>query len=223
MPSTSPLQASGLSSYLSQMLSTARQTQADKATNAKSTTTTTSTSSAAATSTAKATRASVKPGADSASSIISSSTRMQIAQAGLDKRQRALATELQGLLAKAGSKLTGTLEFSVDAQGAVAVKGSAADSAALGAALKADKTQPSLSTRLTVLAKDAQALSDSLSQQTMMMRAARASTGSSNLMAVYESMLKQAPAPATAASSAVLSVWQGGSSLSYPGALQAQA
>lgn len=142
MPSTMPLQASGLPSHLNPLLMAARLGQAGAAAS-----TAKSASAPAATSSKAATSSDIPP-----------STKSQTAQAALNKRQLALGTELKSLLANAGFPLTGKLEFSVGANGLVNVSGNEADRSALDAVLKADKTQPQLSTRLTLLAKDAQVL-----------------------------------------------------------------
>jgi hypothetical protein len=202
MSVTSTLCGSGLSTYLSNLLTHAQQAK----TGAATTTTTTTTTA-------------TKTQASSGAAAITPNAKSLIAQAALDTRQHALATAMQAALTKAKTPLGGSVQFSVDASGALSVNGNAADCSSLAAVLKADKTYPSMASRLATLGKDAQALATSMRQQSNIMRAARSAANPSQVMDLYTSLQQQAPSGATA----VLSVSQTSSSLLYPGVLQTKA
>ena len=99
--------------------------------------------------------------------------RNAAAAQGLDGAQKTLATDLRAALAKAGVKLGGAVEFSVSSAGAVDVKGSEADKAAVKAILNADTGQPGFASRIATQARDALKLSSTIQQSAAISQAAR--------------------------------------------------
>lgn len=136
----------------------------------------------------------------------------------LETAQKALANDLRAAMGKAGVKLTGAVEFAVKSDGAVEIKGSDADKAAVKAFLKADASQPSFATRIAGQARDALKLSATIQQSAAISQAAKLAKTSGGVMSLYTSMMQQ-----TSAASAVFTVSANGSSLSYPGSLTANA
>ena len=147
-----------------------------------------------------------------------SSPQASIASRALDKQQAALATDLRAALGKANIKLSGPVEFSVSADGAVAIKGAEADKAAVSAFLKADTTRPGFAARIATQARDALKLSGTIQQSAAISQAARYAGNSGGVMSLYNSLMQQ-----SGASAAVFSVSASASSLTYPGALAAKA
>jgi hypothetical protein len=156
--------------------------------------------------------------AEAALKAAGSSQHSAVAGRTLDKQQAALATDLRAALGKANIKLSGPVDFSVSAAGAVAIKGAEADKAAVTAFLKADTTQPGFSTRIATQARDALKLSGTIQQSAAISQAARYAGNSGGVMALYNSLMQQ-----SGTSTAVFSVGAGSSSLTYPGALATKA
>lgn len=136
----------------------------------------------------------------------------------LDSVQKALSTDLRAALAKAGVKLGGAVEFAVTSGGAVDIKGSASDKAAVQAFLKADGSQPSFATRIASQAKDALTLSATIQQSAAISQAARLAKTSGGVISLYTSLMQQA-----SSTSVVFSLSATSSSLTYPGSLAAKA
>jgi hypothetical protein len=136
----------------------------------------------------------------------------------LDTRQASLGTDLHAALAKSGVKLSGTVEFSVSSDGAVAVNGSDADVAATKAFLKADTSTPNFATRIATQAKDALKLSATIQQSAAISQAARYGGKSGGVMAMYTSLMQHQGTGA-----AVFTLSAASSSLTYPGTLTAKA
>jgi len=132
----------------------------------------------------------------------------------LEDSQRTLATDLRAAMNKAGAKLSGAVEFSVDSDGSVETKGSDSDKAAVKSFLSADKSTPSFTTRIANQAQDAQKLSSTIQQSAAISQAAKYAKSSSGVLALYASMMDR-----SAASNVVFSVSPDSSSLSYPGSL----
>jgi hypothetical protein len=140
------------------------------------------------------------------------------AAAVLERNQKALGTELRAALAKAGVKLSGTVDFSVKSDGSVDVKGSDADKAAMKAFLSSDTSQPTFAARIATQAKDALKLSATIQQTAAISQAARSAKSSAGVMSLYTSFMQQA-----GTSEAVYSLAASSSSLTYPGSLSANA
>lgn len=168
--------------------------------------------------TSTATSAAAKAAAKAALSVASHSFKSTGAQQKLEQRQAALGGDLRSAMAKAGVTLQGSIELSVGSDGNLKVAGSDKDTAAAIAFLKADSSKPSLASRVTSLAADANALSTSLQQSAAISQAARYAGRGGNVMSLYGSLLKQQDA-----SSAVLTLSSSGTSLSYPGVLTSKA
>jgi hypothetical protein len=146
------------------------------------------------------------------------STGAASAAQALETGQRKLGSELRAALAKAGVKLGGAVEFSVSGTGAVDIKASAADKAAMQAFLKADTSQPSFASRIATQARDALKLSGSIQQSAAISQAAKAGKSAAGVMSLYTSLMQQ---PASA--QVVFSLSASASTLSYPGSLTASA
>ncbi|MGC4063032.1 MAG: hypothetical protein QM749_20195 [Aquabacterium sp.] len=149
---------------------------------------TTGNQTASATATVQAS-ASTKSGT-TASGSIATPTKLVIARQQLNLQQQSLAKEIRSALTKAGQSLSGTVDFSLTSDGKLSVSGSDADKAKINALLAADKSVPSVSTRLTNLNKQAQAFDKQSVQTNVAMVAARqAGKGTQNLVALYQSMM----------------------------------
>lgn len=136
----------------------------------------------------------------------------------LETGQQALGAELRAALAKAGVKLTGSVEFIVKGDGAVETRGAAADKAAVKAFLASDTAQPSLASRIASQAQQALKTAGSIQQGAAISEAAKLAKSPGAVMSLYSTLMQQAPA-----ASVVFSVSDGGSKLSYPGSLTVSA
>ena len=175
------------------------------------------TSSPIGDSVATVTSASTK--ASAATSHVTPSTKLVVARQHLNLLQHSLAKDLRAALTKAGQALTGTVDFSLTADGKLSMSGSEMDKAKVAAVLAADKSSPSLSSRLTDLNKQAAAFDRQSVQSNAAMAAARqAGKGAQNLMALYQSMMTS-----QAASTAVFSLSDKTSQVAFSGALAAKA
>lgn len=146
------------------------------------------------------------------------SARNSAAVHGLDSSQKTLATDLRAALAKAGVKLGGAVEFSVSSSGAVEVKGSDADKAAVQGFLKADTHQPSFASRIATQAQDALKLSSTIQQSAAISQAAKLSKSSGGVISLYTSLMQQA-----GTTHVVFSLSATSSALTFPGSLAANA
>lgn len=140
-----------------------------------------------------------------------------VAQA-LEHGQKALAADLRTALGKAGVKLGGAVEFAVTSAGAVDIKGSDADKAAVQSFLKADTGQPSFASRIATQARDALKLASTIQQSAAISQAAKLSKTSGGVVSLYNSLVQQA-----GSASVVFSVSSTSSSLTYPGSLAVHA
>ncbi|MDY0745666.1 hypothetical protein SNE35_14185 [Paucibacter sp. R3-3] len=136
----------------------------------------------------------------------------------LDDSQKTLATDLRAAMSKAGAKLSGAVDFSVDSDGTLETKGSDSDKAAVKSFLNADTSTPSFATRIATQAQDAQKLSSTIQQSAAISQAAKYAKSSSGVLSLYASMMDR-----SAASNVVFSVSPDSSSLSYPGSLSTDA
>lgn len=136
----------------------------------------------------------------------------------LEASQQKLAADLRGAMEKAGVKLSAAVDFSVSSSGAVDIKGTDADKAAMKAFLASDTSSPSFASRIATQAQDAMKLSSNIQQSAAISQAAKFARNASGVTSLYASMMQQAT-PTTV----VFTVSSASSSLSYPGALTAQA
>jgi hypothetical protein len=171
-------------------------------------------SAGATTSNAAATKAASKAALEAAAKTFRASTGEQ----SLEKQQASLGKDLQAAMAKAGVKLSGSVEYSIGDDGKLAVDGSDADKANATAFLKADTSSPSFTTRLTSLTQAADKLSGSIRQTAAISQAAHYGGQGAGVVSLYTSLMQsQDTTPA------VFSFSVSTSSLTYPGVLAAKA
>ncbi|RTL24095.1 MAG: hypothetical protein EKK52_02610 [Burkholderiales bacterium] len=137
---------------------------------------------------------------------------------GLERGQKTLAADLRTALGKAGVKLGAAVEFSVSSSGAVEVRGSEADKAAVQRFLKSDTRQPSFASRIATQAQDALKLSSTIQQSAAISQAAQLSKTSGGVVSLYSSLMQSA-----GTAHVVFSVSAASSSLSFPGSLATKA
>jgi hypothetical protein len=172
--------------------------------------TSSSTTSSVGTAAAAAAKAAAQASLLSAAGTFRASTAQHV----LDRQQAALATDLRAAMTKAGVKLAGPVEFSLDSTGKLAVKAGVADKAAMSAFLKADTSRPGFSARLTSVTSDADKLSGSVRQSAAISQAARYGGRGAGVMSLYGSLMQQQDT-----TPAVFSLGAAESSLTYPGAI----
>ena len=147
------------------------------------------------------------------------SARAAAARQHLNMLQKSLAKDINAALAKAGQKLSGTVEFSVGADGKLTISGDEKDKAKMAAVLKADKSVPSMASRLADLDKQAEAFDKQNVQASAMSTAARrAGKSSQNLLALYQSLMSS-----QTSASAVFSMSASTSQLAFKGAVSTSA
>jgi len=187
----------------------------------------TSTSGKTTTTANQATTSAIGDSASTAASAKSSaatsntvpSTKLVVARQHLNLLQHSLAKDIRAALSKAGQSLTGTVDFRLTADGKLSMSGNDKDKAKVAAVLAADKSVPSLSSRLTDLNKQAASFDRQSVQSNAAMAAARqAGKGAQNLMTLYQSMMTS-----QTASTAVFSLSDKGSQVAFSGALAASA
>lgn len=190
--------------YLSSSLSTGSTSKDATASSSNSTKTNASTSALTSTSTSSSTQTSGK---------------VALARQQLNKLQLGLAQDLRAALTKAGAHLSGTVDFNVGANGKLTLTGSEADKAKVQAVLAADKSVPSLSSRLTALDKQAESF-DRQNLQSIAISTAIRTGGKSaqNVLAKYQSLMSQQPS-----SAAVFSLSDKTSQLAFNGAVDTKA
>jgi hypothetical protein len=171
-------------------------------------------SSGTTTANAAATKAASKAAMEAAAKTFRAST----AEQSLEKDQTSLGKDLQTAMTKAGVKLAGSVDYSIGADGKLAVHGSDADKATAAAFLKADTSSPNFTSRMTSLAQAADKLSGSIRQTAAISQAARYGGQGSGVVSLYTSLMQsQDTTPA------VFSFSGSTSSLTYPGVLAAKA
>lgn len=206
-PVSAAISGSTLSSYLGSLLDKARAAKSDSSQPASD-----------GSGVSSAARSRLQDSTQAALQAAAGSFKASTAQKALEGRQASLGSELRSALEKAGTRLTGTVEFSVDGQGALAVSGTAQDKAAVQSFLAQDRSKPGFAARLSALAQDADAHSATVRQTAAISQAARMASGPSGVMSLYGSLMKQQDGHA-----AVFSLSSTQSSLSYPGMLASQA
>lgn len=138
----------------------------------------------------------------------------------LDKTQQDLAKSLRDAVAKMGGSLKGEVAFSLDSAAGLKITGSDADKATISAALKADKSSPSLASRLASLTKNAVELESTNRSHAAISQAARHAKNSAGVMALYTTLMQQQQGTST---TAVFAVSDKNSSLSYKGMVNTSA
>ena len=138
----------------------------------------------------------------------------------LDKTQQDLAKSLREAVAKMGGSLKGEVVFSLDSASGLKITGSEADKAAISAALKADKSSPSLASRLASLTKNAVELESNNRSSAAISQAARHAKTSAAVMSLYTTLMQQQQGTST---TAVFSVSDKNSSLTYKGMVNTSA
>lgn len=138
----------------------------------------------------------------------------------LDKTQQDLAKSLRDAVAKMGGSLKGEVAFSLDSAAGLKITGSEADKATISAALKADKSSPSLASRLASLTKNAVELESTNRSHAAISQAARHAKNSAGVMALYTTLMQQQQGTST---TAVFAVSDKNSSLTYKGMVNTSA
>lgn len=138
----------------------------------------------------------------------------------LDKTQQDLAKSLRDAVAKMGGSLKGEVAFSLDSAVGLKITGSEADKATISAALKADKSSPSLASRLASLTKNAVELESTNRSHAAISQAARHAKNSAGVMALYTTLMQQQQGTST---TAVFAVSDKNSSLTYKGMVNTSA
>jgi hypothetical protein len=156
----------------------------------------------------------VKSGMQAAIQRAAGSAKTSAATQHLDDAQKALAGDMRLAMKNAGLGLKGAVEFSVTSKGAVEIKGSDSDKAAVKSFFNADSSKPSFASRIASLAGQALPLSGAIQQSAAISQAAKYAKSASSVMSLYSSMLQQTPA-----TTVVFSLSAASSSLTYPGSL----
>lgn len=189
----------------------------DTATTAKPVTTDaakdTSTSGTSATSANKATEQTI-------ASSPSTSFKTTRGRQELDKTQQDLAKSVREAVAKMGGSIKGEVTFSLDSVSGLKITGSEADKATISAALKADKSSPSLASRLASLTKSAVELESNNRSSAAISQAARHAKTSAAVMSLYNTLMQQQQGTST---TAVFSMSDKASSLTYKGVVNTSA
>ena len=146
------------------------------------------------------------------------SHKTTLARQELDKQQQAIAKEFNAALAKAGTPLKGDVSFGIGSDGHLTISGSDTDKASIKAALKADKSNPSLASRIGTLAQRAATLETGVRQSAAISQAARYAGHATNVLALYNSLMQQ-----QGSASAVFTLSDKGGALSYRGMVDSTA
>lgn len=205
MVSTSSL-SSAIAAYRSSILGTTTTTAGQTTTKAGDTTTKAST------------KAAEKTQATTRTAPATATAKTQQIRQTLDKLQQGIAKDLKAALQKAGVSLTGTVDFSVGANGALKVAGNAKDQANVQAVLSADRSTPSLAARIKSLDQRVELYDSQNTRSAALTTAARQAGKGSNVLDLYQSMMSQ-----NTKASAVFSVSDKSSQLAFSGALNSTA
>lgn len=148
-----------------------------------------------------------------------SPAKAAVARQQLNTLQSALGKDIRAALTKAGQHLSGTVDVTLSADGKLVFSGSDEDKAKLTAALSADKSTPSLTSRLVSLAKQAESFDRQSVQSAALTTAARmAGKTSQNLVELYRSLMTT-----QSSSTAVFSLSDKSSQVAFKGAVSASA
>ncbi|HIV69777.1 MAG TPA: hypothetical protein H9903_02475 [Candidatus Aquabacterium excrementipullorum] len=148
------------------------------------------------------------------------SIKTTMARQTLDKTQQDLAKALREAITKAGGSLKGEVAFSLDSTSGLKITGSDEDKATISAALKADKSSPSLASRLASLTKSAVTLESNNRASSAISQAARYAKTPAAVMSLYNTLMQQ---QGTSSTTAVFTLADKTSSLTYKGMVNASA
>jgi hypothetical protein len=148
-----------------------------------------------------------------------SPAKAAVARQQLNTLQSALGKDIRAALTKAGQHLSATVDVTLGADGKLVFSGSDQDKAKLSAVLSADKSTPSLTSRLVSLAKQAESFDRQSVQSAALTTAARmAGKTSQNLVELYRSLMTT-----QSSSTAVFSLSDKSSQVAFKGAVSASA
>lgn len=148
-----------------------------------------------------------------------SPAKAAVARQQLNTLQSALGKDIRAALTKAGQHLSGTVDVTLGSDGKLVFSGSDQDKAKLSAVLSADKSTPSLTSRLVSLAKQAESFDRQSVQSAALTTAARmAGKTSQNLVELYRSLMTT-----QSSSTAVFSLSDKSSQVAFKGAVSASA
>lgn len=138
----------------------------------------------------------------------------------LDQTQQTLAKALRDALTASGGTIKGEVSFALDSSQGLKITGSDEDKKAISAALKADKSSPSLASRLAALTKDALSLESENRSSAAISQAARHAKTPAAVMALYSSLMQQQQSSST---TAVFTLSDKSSTLTYKGMVDTSA
>jgi hypothetical protein len=138
----------------------------------------------------------------------------------LEQTQQTLAKALREAVTASGGVLKGEVSFALDSTQGLKITGSEDDKKAISAALKADKSSPSLASRLAALTKDALSLETDNRSSAAISQAARYAKTPAAVMSLYSSLMQQQQSSST---TAVFSLSDKASALTYKGMVDTSA
>ncbi|MFZ5528054.1 MAG: hypothetical protein ACOZE7_15485 [Pseudomonadota bacterium] len=138
----------------------------------------------------------------------------------LEQTQQTLAKALREAVTASGGALKGEVSFALDSTQGLKITGSEEDKKAISAALKADKSSPSLASRLAALTKDALTLETDNRSSAAISQAARHAKTPAAVMSLYSSLMQQQQSTST---TAVFSMSDKTSALTYKGMIDTSA
>lgn len=138
----------------------------------------------------------------------------------LEQTQQTLAKALREAVNASGGKIKGDVSFALDSGQGLKITGSDEDKKAISAALKADKSSPSLASRLAALTKDALSLETDNRSSAAISQAARYAKTPAAVMSLYSSLMQQQQSSST---TAVFTLSDKTSALTYKGMINTSA
>lgn len=138
----------------------------------------------------------------------------------LEQTQQTLAKALREAVTASGGALKGEVSFALDSTQGLKITGSEEDKKAISAALKADKSSPSLASRLAALTKDALSLETDNRSSAAISQAARYAKTPAAVMSLYSSLMQQQQSNST---TAVFTLSDKTSALTYKGMVDTSA
>jgi hypothetical protein len=138
----------------------------------------------------------------------------------LEQTQQTLAKALREAVTASGGVLKGEVSFALDSTQGLKITGSEDDKKAISAALKADKSSPSLASRLAALTKDALSLETDNRSSAAISQAARYAKTPAAVMSLYSGLMQQQQSSST---TAVFSLSDKASALTYKGMVDTSA
>lgn len=138
----------------------------------------------------------------------------------LEQTQQTLAKALREAVTASGGAIKGEVSFALDSTQGLKITGSEEDKQAISAALKADKSSPSLASRLAALTKDALSLETDNRSSAAISQAARHAKTPAAVMSLYSSLMQQQQSTST---TAVFTLSDKTSALTYKGMVNTSA